>query len=260
MNMKKYIKTLLTLFALCVTLMPVKAQKLLENNSYYVRLGYNVGGTAPVGMPATIRSLSRYTLQPNLLIGADVQKNLSGRWGMMIGLHVEQKDMDVDARVKSYHMAMVQGAQRIEGVFTGQVVSEVTLGVVTVPLQATYDLSSKVRLKAGPYVSFVYQKDFSGYAYDGYLREGSPTGTKVLVGTTGEDGDEHPRGTYDFSDSMRKLHVGIDVGADWYFSRRWGASLDLAWGLNGVFKSSFDVIDDTLYPIYANVGVTYKIK
>ena len=148
----------------------------------------------------------------------------------------------------------------VRGVFTGQVVSEVTLGMVTVPVQATYDISPKVRLKAGPYVSFVYQKEFSGYAYDGYIREIDPTGTKVLVGITGEGGREYPRGTYDFSNDMRKLHYGIDVGADWYFSRRWGASLDLAWGLNAVFKGSFDVIDDTLYPIYANIGVTYKIK
>ena len=227
-----------------------------------LRLGYNVGGTAPVGMPATIRSLSRYTLQPNLLIGADVHKHFGGgKWGLMLGIHLEQKDMKVDAKVKNYHMAMRIGNEPpVRGVFTGQVVSEVGLGVVTIPVLATYDVSPKVRLKAGPYVSYAYQTEFSGYAYDGYIREIDPTGTKVLVGITGEGGREYPRGNYDFSDSMRKLHFGLDVGADWYFSRRWGASLDLVWGLNGVFKSSFDVIDDTLYPIYANVGVTYKIK
>lgn len=257
--MRRYI--LFSLLALCL-FGQAQAQKLLENNSYYIRLGYNVGGTAPVGMPATIRSLSRYTLQPNLLIGADVHKHFGGgKWGLMLGIHLEQKDMEVDAKVKNYHMAMRMGNEPpVRGVFTGQVVSEVTLGMVTVPVQATYDISPKVRLKAGPYVSFVYQKEFSGYAYDGYIREIDPTGTKVLVGITGEGGREYPRGTYDFSNDMRKLHYGIDVGADWYFSRRWGASLDLAWGLNAVFKGSFDVIDDTLYPIYANIGVTYKIK
>lgn len=252
--MRRYI--LFSLLALCL-FGQAQAQKLLENNSYYIRLGYNVGGTAPVGMPATIRSLSRYTLQPNLLIGADVHKHFGGgKWGLMLGIHLEQKDMEVDAKVKNYHMAMRIGNEPpVRGVFTGQVVSEVTLGMVTVPVQATYDISPKVRLKAGPYVSFVYQKEFSGYAYDGYIREKDPTGTKVMVGI----GDA-ANGTYDFSDSMRNLFFGIDVGADWYFSRRWGASIDLSWGLNGIFKSNFDVIDDTLYPIYANIGVTYKIK
>lgn len=252
--MRRYI--LLSLLALCL-FGQAQAQKLLENNSYYIRLGYNVGGTAPVGMPATIRSLSRYTLQPNLLIGADVHKQFGdGKWGLMVGLHLEQKDMKVDARVKNYHMAMRIGNEApVRGVFTGQVVSEAGLGMVTIPVLATYDITPKVRIKAGPYVSYAYQTEFSGYAYDGYIREKDPTGTKVMVGI----GDA-ANGTYDFSDSMRNLFFGIDVGADWYFSRRWGASIDLSWGLNGIFKSNFDVIDDTLYPIYANIGVTYKIK
>ncbi len=252
--MRRYI--LFSLLALCL-FGQAQAQKLLENNSYYIRLGYNVGGTAPVGMPATIRSLSRYTLQPNLLIGADVHKHFGGgKWGLMLGIHLEQKDMKVDAKVKNYHMAMRIGNEPpVRGVFTGQVVSEVGLGVVTIPVLATYDITPKVRIKAGPYVSYAYQTEFSGYAYDGYIREKDPTGTKVMVGI----GDA-ANGTYDFSDSMRNLFFGIDVGADWYFSRRWGASIDLSWGLNGIFKSNFDVIDDTLYPIYANIGVTYKIK
>lgn len=252
--MRRYI--LFSLLALCL-FGQAQAQKLLENNSYYIRLGYNVGGTAPVGMPATIRSLSRYTLQPNLLIGADVHKHFGGgKWGLMLGIHLEQKDMEVDAKVKNYHMAMRIGNEApVRGVFTGQVVSEAGLGMVTIPVLATYDITPKVRIKAGPYVSYAYQTEFSGYAYDGYIREKDPTGTKVMVGI----GDA-ANGTYDFSDSMRNLFFGIDVGADWYFSRRWGASIDLSWGLNGIFKRNFDVIDDTLYPIYANIGVTYKIK
>lgn len=97
--MRRYI--LFSLLALCL-FGQAQAQKLLENNSYYIRLGYNVGGTAPVGMPATIRSLSRYTLQPNLLIGADVHKHFGGgKWGLMLGIHLEQKDMEVDAKVKT---------------------------------------------------------------------------------------------------------------------------------------------------------------
>lgn len=252
--MRRYI--LFSLLALCL-FGQAQAQKLLENNSYYIRLGYNVGGTAPVGMPATIRSLSRYTLQPNLLIGADVHKHFGGgKWGLMLGIHLEQKDMEVDAKVKNYHMAMRIGNEApVRGVFTGQVVSEAGLGMVTIPVLATYDITPKVRIKAGPYVSYAYQTEFSGYAYDGYIREKDPTGTKVMVGI----GDA-ANGTYDFSDSMRNLFFGIDVGADWYFSRRWGVSIDLSWGLNGIFKSNFDVIDDTLYPIYANIGVTYRIK
>jgi hypothetical protein len=44
--------------------------------------------------------------------------------------------------------------------------------MVTMPIQAAYNVSDKLRLKAGPYFSYVMSNDFSGYAYDGYLREG----------------------------------------------------------------------------------------
>lgn len=48
-----------------------KLGELLHNFTYQARIGYNLGGTAPIGMPATIRTLHSYTLQPNLLLGID---------------------------------------------------------------------------------------------------------------------------------------------------------------------------------------------
>ncbi len=248
-------KKLIPLLLALVLGLHAQGRNLWDDNSYYVRLGYNVGGTAPVGMPATIRSLSKYTLKPNLLIGFDIHKSLGNDWGLLVGLHIENKDMETDARVKNYHMAMRQGGQSLRGVYTGNVTTEVTLGMVTVPVLATYDVSPKVRLKCGPYVSFVYNSEFSGYAHGGYLRVNDPTGNKVDIGS-----DSGTRGTYDFSDDLRNLQVGFDLGADWYFSNRWGASLDLAWGVNGIFKRDFEVIDDTLFPIYGTIGVIYKIK
>ena len=45
--------------------------KYLHNYKYYVHVGYNIGGTAPIGMPASIRTLHSYTLQPNFTLGVD---------------------------------------------------------------------------------------------------------------------------------------------------------------------------------------------
>ena len=94
---------------------------------------------------------------------------------------------------------------------------------------------------------------FDGYAYNGHLRVGDPTGTRVDLGT-----DEASRGTYDFSDDLRRVQFGIDVGADWQFSRRYGAYADLSWGLLGAFKSDFKTIEQTMYPIFGTIGLTYK--
>ena len=45
---------------------------------YTARLGLNIGGTAPVGMPATIRSMNSYKIQPNFTLGIDAEYQGAG--------------------------------------------------------------------------------------------------------------------------------------------------------------------------------------
>lgn len=120
----------------------------------------------------------------------------------------------------------------------------------------------KVRVKLGPYFSYVTSHKFSGYAYNGYIRvredghpKDDPTGQKVELG----NGDGS-RGDYDFSTDMRNWQFGIDAGADWYITKRWGASVGLTWGLSEIFKKDFDVIEQPLYPIYGTIGIIYQLK
>lgn len=234
----------------------------LHNYTYYARLGYDIGGTAPIGMPASIRTLHSYSLRPNFTLGVDGYHAISGKWGYIIGLHFENKGMKTDAGVKGYHMKIVRGGEELEGVFTGSVVTKVDQSLITVPLQGTYDVCDKFKIKLGPYVSYAISKHFEGYAYDGYLRrqeeghpKGDPTGQKVELGH-----DAGERGDYDFSGDMRNWQFGIDLGADWYISKRWGASVGLTWGLTGIFKKDFSVIEQTMYPIYGTIGVIYQLK
>ena len=195
----------LSLFAISIATYAWKPADLLHNYSYYARAAYNLGGTAPIGMPSTIRKMNSYSLRPNFMLGVDAFHPFNDRWGIMFGLHFENKGMKVDATVKNYHMKMVQGGESIEGMFTGRVMTQVDQSLGTIPVQATYDLSDKVRLKLGPYFSYVSSHKFSGYAYDGYLREGSPTGPKIELGN-----DANSRGDFDFSGDMRNWQFGID--------------------------------------------------
>ena len=125
----------------------------------------------------------------------------------------------------------------------------------TLPIQATYSFNDKLQLKAGPYFSLLINKDFSGIASDGYLRQNDPTGPKILMGSK-----EGEWATYDFSDDMRRFQFGLAVGIDWQFYRNFGLSADLNWGLNGIFKSDFKTVDQTLFPIYATIGLFYRLK
>ena len=192
------------LLAACTTAKAWSPSKLLHNYSYYARAAYNLGGTAPIGMPATIRKMNSYSLRPNFTLGVDAFHPFNDKWGIMFGLHFENKGMKVDATVKNYHMKMVQGGESIEGMFTGRVMTKVDQSLGTIPVQATYDISDKVRLKLGPYFSYVTSHNFSGYAYDGYLREGGPTGPKVSLGNDGAS-----RGDFDFSGDMRNWQFAL---------------------------------------------------
>ena len=233
----------------------MRAWGITENLNYTVRLGYNIGGTAPVGMPATIRSLEKFELQGNFLLGFDVQKDFWGDWGVMTGLRFEKKGMKIDAKVKNYHMEIVRGGDRLSGNFTGNNVSEADLQMITLPVMATFKPSERVTLKLGPYVSYVNTRVFKGYAYNGYLRVGDPTGQKINIGS-----DAETRGTYDFSSDLRRFQFGIDAGVDWRIYRRWGVYADLSWGLTGIHNSDFHTVEQTLYPIFGSLGVVYRLK
>lgn len=230
------------------------AISLPDSLNYTVRIGYNIGGTAPIGMPETIRKMNSYNFKANVSLGIDVQKDIWGKWGMLAGLHLENKGMDIDATVKNYHMEIVRGGERLEGMYTGRLVTKCEEWMLTVPVMATYR-TGKFLLKGGPYISYLGTGTFEGFVYDGYLREGNPTGPKIEMGNSDES-----RATYDFSNEMRHWQFGIDVGADFQLNRRWGFYADLTWGLNGIHKSSFKTIEQTLYPIFGTVGIMYRLK
>ena len=249
-------KTIITLLLVAfVGLQEALAIDIFGDLRYMVRLGYSLGGTAPVGMPATIRSLDKFTPTNNTLLGLDAYKPLTEKWGLQAGFHYQNKGMKTDAKVKGYSMEMRRGDETLSGLFTGNVVTEVSEWMVTLPLQAAYNVSPKLRLKFGPYFSYVLSNNFSGYAYDGYLRVGDPTGDKVELGHA-----EGERGDYDFTEDLRHWQFGLDLGADWFFSNHFGAYAGLSWGLTNIFRKDFHVIEQSLYPIYGSIGLTYKLK
>ena len=233
----------------------LKADSWDDDLQVKARAGYSIGGTAPIGMPETIRSIDAYKLMPSFMFGLDIQKNIGDKWGLLTGLHFENKAMNGDVTTKAYHMEVRKGDSMMEGLFTGKVHQEVTQWMFTLPIQATYSFNDKLQLKAGPYFSLLINKDFSGIASDGYLRQNDPTGPKILMGSK-----EGEWATYDFSDDMRRFQFGLAVGIDWQFYRNFGLSADLNWGLNGIFKSDFKTVDQTLFPIYATIGLFYRLK
>ena len=174
---------------------------------YEVKAGVLIGGTSPLPLPVEIRDLSSYnptllvSLEGNVLKWLDREK----RWGMIVGLRLENKGMKTDARVKNYGMEIIgDGGEMVKGNWTGQVKTKVKNSYLTIPVLAAYKFNSRFRMSLGPYFSYMMEGDFSGEVYDGYLREGNPTGNKVVF----EDGKSAP---YDFSKNLRRFQWGYAV-------------------------------------------------
>lgn len=240
----------------------VQAQEGSSNESsinYIVRLGMVIGGTSPIPLPVELRKINSYSPKFGLNIEGDVYKFFDEHWGCMVGLRGWTTGMETDARVKSYSMEIVKTnlvngqtvKDKLSGYYTGNVKTEVSCTYITLPLLAAYRTGNWT-LKMGPYFSYVIDHTFEGEVYNGYLREGDPTGDKILF-------DDDNTGTYDFSEDMRRFQWGLEAGADWNFKGNWLGFVTLDWGMNNIFKSDFKTISFSLYPIYASFGLAYYL-
>ncbi len=249
MKMRNLLTALMLFAATCAS-----AEGAGDSRTLTLRLGLNIGGTMPLDMPASIRSLNSYSPLVNPQIGATVEWPLNNRLGIEAGLRLDRQAMRTDADVKGYHMEMTQGEETVSGLFTGGVVTKSSTWGVTVPVQLTCHLGNEFKLRVGPMVNFLLSREFSGYAYDGYLRNQTPVGERIEIGHT-----EDQRGNYDFSDDMRSVQFAVGVGVDWRFSQNYGVYVDVQCGLNGAFKSSFKTIEQTLHPVYCTIGLFKQI-
>lgn len=218
------------------------------------RFGYAVGGTIPTHMGNEIRGINSFNPGLNFTISAEGSYPLNQRWAIHSGLRYELGSMDVDSRVKNYEIEVVRGDESLNGIFNGNVRIKTTQRRITLPVQAEFTCSDVFRLRGGLFMGWLTSRKFWGWAYDGYLREGTPVGAKIEMGT--EPGD---RGDFDFDQNMRHMQWGIDVGADWQFHRRWGMFAELTYGLSGLFKSDFYSVQ-TLRPMYGSLGISYRFK
>lgn len=261
--MKRYILTLI----ISLTALGVQAQSnrlAKETNEsliraalkgWHVRLGAGVslGGMSPLPLPAEIRSINGY--KPTLCISLEgaAQKKFDEHWGMLLGIRLERKGMETNARVKNYHMEAISldGSNRVVGAWTGHVKTEVANNYMTFPVLATYSFNDRWQVQAGPYLSWMMNGSFTGEAYDGYIRNENPTGEKT------EFGPNDPGAVYDFSNDLRRFHWGVQVGGEFKAFKHLSVSANLQWGLNGIFPSDFGSVTFALYPIYFNLGFNY---
>ena len=220
---------------------------------FEIRAGFNIGGTSPLPLPEEIRSIDAYEPPLSLMIEGNIIRWIgkTKQWGIISGIRVEPKGMTAKATVKNYGMEIIgDDGNSLAGQWTGGVKTKVRNEYITIPLLIGRKIGSRWKVKAGFFFSYLVDGEFSGTVYDGYIREGDPTGKKVVF----SDG---AIATYDFSDDLRKFSWGVQAGGDWRAYKHLSIFADLTWGLNDIFKSDFETISFAMYPIYLNIGFGY---
>ncbi len=224
-----------------------------KNTELQLRAGFSIGGDAPIPFPVEIRSIESYNPTLALALEANLTKWLddSNIWGIRTGVRVEGRGMKTRARVKNYYTEVIgDEGEKVKGNFTGMVQTTVKNSYATLPVLVTFNLSEDWNLYAGPYFSALIEKNFSGYVYDGYLRENNPTGSKVLF----EGGNKGP---YDFSKDLNKFQWGLMGGGEVTLRKNLKIFSELNWGLNDLFKKGFETVTFNMYSIYLNIGFGY---
>lgn len=220
---------------------------------YGYRLGFTIGGITPVPLPAEIREMM--TFSPN---GAFMQeiygyKLFKEKFGFYFGERLAVEGMNVEARVKNYHMSIEQGGDYISGYFTGVDKTEAKLISVKILIEFMARVNSRLDLRVGPYIQINLHREFKGEVYDGYLRENTPTGQKVVF----SDGS---KATYDFSEDVKKTCFGAEVAADFQIKNGFGIFANLDYGFRSVFPDDFETISFKMYPIFFSLGLSYRIE
>ncbi|MGM9713904.1 MAG: outer membrane beta-barrel protein [Prevotella sp.] len=247
-----------------------------------LRLGYSIGGTIPIDFPAEMRALNSYSPKVNYQFGIDYERMLTDKYGIQLGLYLERRGFKSEVEMRHYDITLEQGGEKIKGPFSGNVVIEIVQIGVTMPIQATWHPDERWNLRLGPYISYIHDRSFQGYAYgkkiydadgkwtgsfDAYIRRDEIRGEKVEIGDIYKDEAGNTidkRGTFsgeDYDSYLRKFQYGIDMGADFKISRYWGAYADFTFGLNSAFNGKEgNPVSMALHPMYLTVGVTYRLK
>ncbi len=227
---------------------PYLIQSTFRGLEYEVKAGFSIGGVSPIPLPAEIRAIESYNPTMLIAIEGNATKWFSKKWGAEVGIRFENKGMRTDARVKNYNMEMTaDDGGFMKGAWTGYVKTKVRNSYLTFPILATYKVSPRWIIKGGVFLSYMAEGEFSGSAYDGYIRNEDPTGEKINV----------TEATYDFSSDLRNFAWGAQLSASWRAFKHLNVFADLTWGANDIFKKDFDVIQFNMYPIYLNMGFGY---
>ncbi len=223
------------------------------NIEYSINSHFSIGGSAPLGLPTEIRKIESYNPNLQLGIGANATKWLydDSDLGIRVGVSVHAKGMKTKARVRNYRTEVIIDKLYMKGIFTGMVETRVKNTYLTIPVSMVYKLSDRWRLYGGPHISFTLDSGFDGFVSDGKFKPEDSTSDDILF-------EEDDQAAYDFSDSVRKLQLGVHAGGEWSLRKNLVLFSHLDYDFNDLFKKDFNSLTFALHNIYLNIGFGYR--
>ena len=126
----------------------------LHGWEYNIKAGFNIGGTSPIPLPKEIRKIDSYAPGIAIAIEGNATKwfDEKKKWGLTLGLRLENKNMTTEATVKNYGMKIINtNGGELAGLWTGGVKTKVKNSYLTIPILADYRISKRWIVSAGPY-------------------------------------------------------------------------------------------------------------
>ncbi|WP_212004357.1 outer membrane beta-barrel protein [Chitinophaga sp. HK235] len=212
--------------------------------------GFNFGATAPVGLPNTIRRINSFWPEFSPSLGYELSYRITSKWGASLAVKLDYKGMGTKDEVQYFPTIITtEDGGSFSGNFSGKNKTIVRNAYVAFPLNATFTPNAKWRFSLGGYAAWLFSSNFYGTVSDGYIRNGGPTGEKVII----------DKATFDFGIDVRKFDIGLQGGAMRKVGRKLEVMGNLSWGLKPIFPDDFKGLDFPLYNIYLTLGVAYKI-
>ena len=211
-----------------------------------VRVGLNIGATAPYGIPKGVGIISYAPIFASI-IGFEKELYFAPRWFANVGLQLEYKGMRTRSEVHDFYTEVVQD--------DGQNVARVAgRSYITMPLHLGFVVGPHLLLKAGGYASFSLGQSFTGSVENGFLwtKPDPATGVsnKIFI----------ERAEFNFSSKLRRWDFGAEAVATMILSDHLFMDLGLAFGVHGAFSSRFTALPFKMYNIYASFCVGYRFS
>ncbi len=231
------------------------AKRIVQNAS--VRVGLNVGASAPFGIADNISPLS-YSPNFSPVIAFDREFVLWRGLTLSSGIRLEYKGMRTRAKVQYFKTSVRQeddkgNITQFDGHFTGENITNINMAMATLPLDIGWRFSPRYRLRLGGYISYLLYGSFTGAAQNGYTwtipEEGATLRQRISITSA----------SFDFSKELRKWDWGVEIASTHRVTDRFFVEAGLAVGVRSIFVEGFKGVSMDMHNMYGCLSLGYQL-